>query len=191
MRFRFAFAMAIVGSLLACASLSAQAQTCPGSHVNLIVHDEKGAAIETAWPGDFQFKGEGTGKVYDWAAAKFNRDSTESLPPEIAKLNDKVWMLTTTGWCIFKNDLTLKLTRSGKTMTLVFHVPELGEYESRDFIVDAPTFSEGTYEIRLKLPTESHRANFFPASAWKKVKVGVGPIRFANGIRPAADNSND
>lgn len=156
--------------LLAPAFPMAQAQTCPGSHVNYIVRDEKGAVIESAWPEDFRFEDEKIGeKDYKWFSEKFKTHrATGILPADIGKLDDKAWMLSTTGWCIFETDLKLKLTRNGKTMSLLFRMPKLEWYASRDFIVDSPKFQEGSFEIVLSLPEDSSRENYFPASAWKK-----------------------
>jgi len=169
MKFGLLLAMAIVTLVLG--STLVRAQTCPGSHVNYIVRDEAGAVIENNWPDDLRFESDAAkGHSYKWSTEKFKtRRATQVLPAEIANLDEKAWAVSTTGWCIFESDLDLRLTRKGKTMHLLFHVPRLGQYESRDFIVDSMKFQEGDYEIVLSLPKDSRRENFFAASAWKKV----------------------
>ena len=87
------------------------------------MRDEKGAAIANAWPEDLRFEsGPGTDPEYKWFSEKFKlAGPAEGLPPEIVKLNDQAWTLTTTGWCIFKSNVSLRLTRNGKIMQLLFH----------------------------------------------------------------------
>ena len=171
MKSRFLFTLALSGFLLAGASQVARGQICAGSKLNYVARDAKGAIIENAWPDNLHFEGE-AGKRGDskWISDKLKvYGNTEGLPPEIVKLTDRAWSLKTNAMCVFETDLKLRLTLNGKTMSLLFHMPRLGQYDSKEFIVDSLKFHEGSYEILLNLPQDSRFVNFFPAAAWKKL----------------------
>jgi hypothetical protein len=72
--------------------------------------------------------------------------------------------------CVFKQPVKLRLTLKGKTMNLIFRVPKLSEYDSRNFLVDSLPFREGTFEIELTVSGSDTRPRFYPASGWKEVK---------------------
>jgi hypothetical protein len=85
-------------------------------------------------------------------------------------LNGKLAALGTEGMCVFKQPVKLQLTLKGKAMNLIFRVPTLSEYDSRDFLVDSLPFRQGTFEIELAVSGSDTRSRFYPASGWKKMK---------------------
>jgi hypothetical protein len=151
------------------APLTARAQICPGSNLFYVVRDARGAVID-AGGTDVRYEGDGSDKTYShWGAdaLKADRLRSKSVAPDIAKLDGKV-TLKNQAMCIFKEDLKLRITLAGKTMNLLFHVPRLSEYDSKDFVVDSLPFKTGDYEITLGVPPETW-VNYYAASAWKKV----------------------
>ena len=160
------------GTLIGIASQRAQGQICPGSTLTYIVRDGKGLAIDaeskylrnevTTETGSPSSRWKATGK-------DFVRSSGMQLPDSVSKLNGKIAGLETSEMCNFKLPVKLQLAMKGKTMSLTFLVPKLGEYDSRDFLVDSLPFQQGTFEIELSA-SEDHSSRFYAATGWKKVK---------------------
>jgi hypothetical protein len=146
----------------------AGAQICPGSNLFYVARDNKGAIID-AGRSEIKYEGDGSTETYmHWKTEAVNADRMRSkiVPGEISKLDGKV-ALKNQAMCIFKNDVKLRVTLAGTIMNLVFHMPGLSEYDSKDFVVDSLPFKAGDYEITLNVPPETW-VNYYPASAWKK-----------------------
>jgi hypothetical protein len=93
------------------------------------------------------------------------------VPDSVKKSNGMMAMLETEEMCNFKKPVKLHITLEGKTMNLTFLMPKLGEYDSRDFLVDSLPFRPGTFEIELAVETSSSTmSRFYPASGWKEIK---------------------
>src|SRR3954471_7160194 len=146
----------------------ARAQICPGSQLFYVVRDAKGAMID-AGHSDLKYEGDGSKQTYrHWGSEAINTDHLRSkeVPADISKLNGKV-ALKNQAMCNFKDDVKLSVTLAGKTMNLIFHVPKLSEYDSKDFVVDSLPFKAGNYEITLNMPPDTW-VNFYPAKRWQK-----------------------
>ena len=159
------------GSLLAF-SVCAHAQICAGSHLTYIVRDEKGKAIDAAQT-DLHFNTDTeTGSPYStWRVTdkEFIRGSSMTVPAAVTRLNGTLTALETPAMCIFRKPVKLHLTRKGQTMNLTFLMPELGQYQSRNFLVDSLPFKAGDYEIELAADPNG-KPLFYQATGWKKVK---------------------
>jgi hypothetical protein len=151
--------------LFATAPQIARAQICAGSYLNYIVRDAKGTIIDAS-RRDLKFDGEGNQEKYShWSAEKmYVNGSDKSLPSNLAKFDGNV--LFNRGMCIFKDDVRLRVIFAGKTMNLLFRMPSLSQYDSRNFVVDSLPFKAGAYEITLKV-TSVPSLNYYPASSWK------------------------
>lgn len=156
---------------IAVATHSAQAQICPGSHLTYIVRDARGKPINAA-SKDLRFDPDNGTQSRKWgiSSSEFFEGYEKQVPDSLKKLNGKMAALTTEGMCTFKQPVKLQLIFKGKTMNLVFLVPKLSEYDSRNFLVDSLPFREGTFEIELPVSESDTRSRFYPASGWKKVK---------------------
>ncbi len=170
-KLRASILVAVGGMLIVVAPQAVQGQICPGSNLNYIVRDMHGVAIDAASKG-LRYDPDNGSPNRKWRIS--TRDSISSdqmqVPDSIKKLNGKMAVLETEGMCTFKQPVKLQLTLEGKTMNLTFLMPKVGEYDSRDFLVDSPPFRQGTFEIELAVEESGKRSRFYPASGWKKVK---------------------
>jgi len=140
----------------------ARGQICRGSQLIYIVRDARGVAIDAARQ-DLQFE-DNKWKVSDRSFIRVEKQ----VPKSISRLNGNIAALETFGMCIFKAPVKLQLMLKGKTMNLMFLVPKLSEYDSRDFLVDSLPFKSGRFEIRLPANAD-HTSRFYLASGWKRV----------------------
>src|SRR5262249_35028623 len=86
--------------------------------------------------------------------------------------NGQVRVLERSKNCGFTEPIRLELEYKGKKMKLVFR-PHPPDDNSIDYMVDAPPFQEGIFDIDLTLNKNDQRsAYFYPASAWLKVTEG-------------------
>ena len=171
-KLRASILVAIGGLLIVIAPQAVQGQICPGSKLTYIVRDTHGAAIDAA-SKDLQYDPDNGSPNRKWGVSARDVVATDRMqvPDSVKKLNGKMALLATEGMCTFKQPVKLQLTFEGKTMNLTFLMPKLGEYDSRDFLVDSLPFRQGTFEIELAVETTSStRSRFYPASGWKKIK---------------------
>ncbi len=169
---RASILVAIGGMLIGIAPHAAKGQICPGSKLTYIVRDTHGDAIDAA-SRDLRFDPDNGSPNRKWqvGARNFITSGEMQVPDSVKKLNGMMAMLETEAMCIFKQPVKLHLTLDGKTMNLTFLMPKLGEYDSRDFLVDSLPFRQGTFEIKLAVETTSNAmSRFYPADGWKEVK---------------------
>lgn len=171
-KLRASILVAIGGMLIVIAPQAVRGQTCPGSKLTYIVRDAHGDAINAA-SKDLRYDPDNGSPNRKWRVSTGNFITTDQmqLPDGIIKLNGTVAPLETEAMCNFKQPVKLHLTIEGKIMNLIFLMPKLGEYDSRDFLVDSLPFRQGTFEIELAVDTTSDTmSRFYPARGWKEVK---------------------
>jgi hypothetical protein len=171
-KLRASILVTISGMLIVIAPQVMRGQTCPGSRLTYIVRDTHGDAINAA-NQDLRYDPDNGSSSRKWQVrtGNFITSNQMQVPDGIKKLNGPVAPLETEAMCNFKQPAKLHLTLEGKTMNLVFLMPKLGEYDSRDFLVDSLPFRQGTFEIKLEVDTTSETmSRFYPASGWKEVK---------------------
>ncbi len=158
-----------LGGILLIAT-GAHGQICAGSHLTYIVRDTKGVAIDASGK-HLHYEGDSDSPYGRWYSSDrdFIRSRTMQVPDEVNKLRGRIAALEVSGMCIFKQPVNLQLTFAGKTMNLTFLMPRLGEYDSRDFLVDSLPFRQGAFEMELTVNPD-HTSRFYPATNWKKVK---------------------
>ena len=169
--------LALAAAAIVGATHTASAQICPGSNLYYFVRDAKGAFVD-AGRTDLKYEGDGAKGTYShWATEALDADHLRSkeVQPEILRLNGKA-ALKNQAMCNFRNDLRLRVTLSGQTMNLIFHMPPLSQYpsdvDSKDFVVDSLPFKEGDYEITLNVPPDTW-LNFYPGNSWKRMSAAT------------------
>ncbi|MBV9242008.1 MAG: hypothetical protein JO314_08365 [Acidobacteria bacterium] len=170
-----AFALACFVLIL---SLAADAQICPGSHLNYYVRDAHGKLFDADSNGlIFEEVGGDTKRYGSWAVATTNgyRTSGVEVPSDIALFGKLHESLVRGGMCGFRGPTDLKLTLNGQVMELHFGLPDMGGgTSSANFSVDSIPFKAGKYTIDLTKPTTASKysayGGYFAASAWKSAQ---------------------
>jgi hypothetical protein len=166
-------AIAILGLLLSSLAWPspAHAQQCGNSTLYYVVRDAKGAPVDAA-ADSFTFRGD-AGEALSWSArwSTNRRDAytvfAPAAPPALLdEVAGRIAPLTLSSrGCVFRNDATLSLTVSGKTMEMVFRAVSRC-CDTRYILVDGLPFQEGRFEIEFPAPGWFQ---FSPATAWKKL----------------------
>jgi hypothetical protein len=126
-------------------------QSCPGSFITYVLRDHKGRAVEPA-TSDIKVGDAGGASSSQWRTSSntFMRWTMNPAPEEITKLKGKISsFLQTSAMCNFREPVSLRLVRNGKTMEITFIVPRLGTMDSRSFLVDGAPFKPGKYSVTL------------------------------------------
>lgn len=150
----------------------ATAQLCPGSQVNLIVRDEKGAVMDPTPLSERRR----LSRTFD-----FVKVQEAELPNGIGdgRGSTKVLLFSDDG-CTLRPAEEATFEFQGRKMRLVFRNPKRERDRSVFYTIDLPPFRQGTFEIDLSSPVglvpdssgqtsfEESRSFVFSSGAWRE-----------------------
>jgi hypothetical protein len=171
--------------LIACAR-EARAQLCPGSHIFLVVRDERGQIID---PTPLTRRNQSV-RTFD-----FVRTETIELPIGFnGAPRQALSLVYSDDGCTFRllEESTFEL--NGKKMRLVFRNARRVRDRSVFYTIDLPPFRQGSFEIDLSRQTgllsdpnglssgDGGRSSIFSAAAWRETSAAAPALPAAHTI---------
>jgi hypothetical protein len=171
--------------LIACAR-EARAQLCPGSHIFLVVRDERGQIID---PTPLTKRNQSV-RTFDYV-----RTETIELPAGFdGAPRQALSLVYSDDGCTFRplEESTFEL--NGKKMRLVFRNARRVRDRSVFYTIDLPPFRQGSFEIDLSRQTgllpdpnglssgDGGRSSIFSAAAWRETSASAPALPAAHTI---------